>query len=195
VTWQTNIPQATDLISGSQNDLLQNFQAVDAAWNINHDDFNSATQGKHKFVEMPNQAGIPAGAANQMTFYSDATSGQSELYLKRDNAGTPVQMSGPAISNATNGWSFLPGGLLIQWGVVLPIAPATSVADPVTLTYPTAFSAPAYSVTVTGVRDGTSARGIYIKDRTAPNFTATSCIVRVEGAGINALFFMAIGPA
>jgi hypothetical protein len=71
VTWQTNIPQATDLISVSQNDLLQNFQAVDAAWNINHDDFNSATQGKHKFVEMPNQGADPGGAAAEFTLFRE----------------------------------------------------------------------------------------------------------------------------
>lgn len=142
MTYQANIPQPTNLISVSQNDILQNFQAIDAAWNINHEDFNAANQGKHIYVEMPNQGADPAGAATQMTLFSKLTGGNSQLFYKRDAEGTSYQLTGTNPTAAASGSTFLPGGLLLKWGNVVAAASPTSVS------FASAFPTACFSVTV-----------------------------------------------
>lgn len=196
MVYQQNIPGPTDLISDSQGDLQGNFQAIKAAFDINHVTFDASGQGKHKFVEMPNQgiapAGNPSGAANEFTLFSQQTSvgNIQQLWYKRNNEASSYQLTSTNPNPITNGHSFLPGGLLIQWGQVVG---APSLTDPVTITYPTSFSAAPFSLQVTPVRDGTSARGIYIKNLGA-QYTASSAVIRIEGTGINALLWIAIGP-
>src|SRR5438445_164595 len=52
MAYQSNIPQATDQLSVSQGDILNNFAALSTFLNINHVDFASGDQGKHKWVTL-----------------------------------------------------------------------------------------------------------------------------------------------
>jgi len=115
MTFQPTIPKSTDLISVSQGDILNNFTAIGTSFDVNHIDFNAAGAGKHKFVEMPNQAGDPAGAATEGTIYTKVAT-QTELFFRRD-AGTVVQMTnGTPNIVGPNGTTFLPGGVILKWG-------------------------------------------------------------------------------
>ena len=166
MTYQPNIPQPTSLISVSQNDILQNFQAIDAAWNINHEDFNTANQGKHIYVEMPNQGADPAGAATQMTLFSKLVGGNSQLFYKRDAEATAYQLTGTNPTAAGSGSTFLPGGLFLKWGSVVPGSSPTAVVF--SSAFPTAVfsltvsinnNAPGFSATVNSV--GTAGFDLY----------------------------------
>lgn len=200
MTYQPNIPKATELISVSQDDILQNFQAVDAAWNINHDDFNSATQGKHKFVEMPDQgidpAGIPPGAANEFTLFSQqtATNNNQELWYQRNNEATAYQLTS---SNPVKdgfpyyaGYSFLPGGILIQWVRCSDNDTGSrGKNDGAAITFPTAFSSTPYTVQLTAERNGTTTMGLYYTSLTSSGFT-----LKVNSNSNIAITVLAIGP-
>jgi hypothetical protein len=59
MAYQANIPQPGDLLSQSQSDLLNNFMALQTLIDINHVDFASGDQGKHKWVTFPVQGAIP----------------------------------------------------------------------------------------------------------------------------------------
>lgn len=115
MSYQPNIPQATDLISVSQNDILNNFKAIGTAFDVNHVDFNATGAGKHFKVEMPNQTVDPTPPGGQSTIYSKS----GDIWAIR-GAGTPYQLTNavnatPAIfGNA--GSTFLPGGLILKWG-------------------------------------------------------------------------------
>jgi hypothetical protein len=186
MTFQPNIPQPSDLISISQNDILQNFQAINSSWNVNHVDFNSVGAGKHNFVEMPIQGSDPAGAANEFTLFSKTnTGGNNELFYKRDNSGTSYQLSGTDPTRAAKGLSFLPGGLLLQWNL------EGTVSDNQSYTFLTAFSATPYSIVLTPVRDATAERSMYVKNGSV---STSGFQIRTSSGSFNGLYWMAIGP-
>lgn len=122
MTFQSNIPLPGDLISVSQGDLKNNFGALNTAWNANHIDFNTSGGGKHKFAEFPNQGSDPAGAATEITLFSKLASSASQLFYKRDNAGSSFQLTGRDPTGTTNGTTFLPGGYILIWGAEASVA-------------------------------------------------------------------------
>lgn len=198
MTYQTNIPQPTDLISVSQDDILQNFQAIDAAWNINHEDFNAALQGKHKFVEMPNQGADPAGAATEFTIFSKVSAGgQSEIFYKRDAEASSYQLTGinPSVSGspAFAGYTFLPGAILIQW-VRCSVSNTGSRGkqDGASITFPTTFSSTPYTVQLSVERNGTTTASGVVN---ATSITSSGFTLRVGTNDNDAIHVLAIGPA
>jgi hypothetical protein len=125
MAYKPNIPLATDKISQSQSDINANFTAIDTVVGINHSAFGTATEGKHKHVSFPVQAGAPAFLAGEEGLYSilNATTGVNELYVHRQtvDAATDIPLTASALSyNAkaacVNGWTYLPSGLLLKWG-------------------------------------------------------------------------------
>ena len=194
MTFQRNIPQPGDLISVSQDNLLQNFQAINDSYNVNHVLFNLAGDGKHKFVEMPTQTSDPAGAASEITLFSRTQSlpstGIVNLWYKRNAEADAFQLTGTNPETTVDGHTFLPGGLLLQWGQHFPIGGIIDGTASANVSFPISFGT-VNSVTVTPVRDGTSARGFYIKSLAST--TPTGFTLRVEGTGINGAFWMAVG--
>lgn len=196
MTFQPNIPLATDLISSSQDDIKQNFQALNTSWDVNHVGFNSVGAGKHNFVEMPNQTTPgPAGAAGQFVIYSLDDSGQSELWYRRNNEATEYQLTGknPSITTAGNtfGYTFLPGGLLIQWKICSTNdTGAFGKNDGAAITFPIAFSSSPYSIQLTAERNGTTTLGLYFLNPTASGFT-----LKVSTNANISIHVAAIGPA
>lgn len=132
MAYQANIPQPTDLLSQSQSDLLNNFQALQTLIDVNHVDFASGDQGKHKWVTFPVQGAIPpAGsgfAGGELGLYNAVfpLNSQSELYINKTNQVTVTQIpttasvlsvnSAPAAISA--GYSYLPSGIILRWGSV-----------------------------------------------------------------------------
>jgi len=117
MAYQQNIPQPTDKIKDSQNDILNNFQGIKTAWDINHVTFDLGDQGKHKHVTLPEQGAAPATAANEIAMYSKQSTltGASELFIRRESSGNELEATGASLGAI--GWSYLPSGLLIKWGV------------------------------------------------------------------------------
>jgi hypothetical protein len=138
-TYNANIPQPTDQISQSQDQILQNFQSIQALIDINHVDFASGDQGKHKWTTMPTQGAIPpAGSgflAGEIGLYNavNAFNSQNELYVNKTNQATVVQIPATASilsvnsapSSGAAGWTQLPSGIIMRWGTF------TSIAGPV----------------------------------------------------------------
>ncbi len=148
MTYNPAIPQPNDLLSDSQGDILQNFSSANTSFGINHYAFDNATvnNGKHKFVGMPVLAAAPTTAAGEGALYFKTAGAGSALFMVRDNnAGTEVQLTSSSVGNvqaAANGWTWLPGGLLLQWGSFNPNL-STAVA------FPVAFTTVPYSVVLT----------------------------------------------
>ncbi|NJL54201.1 hypothetical protein HC928_02795 [bacterium] len=109
MTYQAQIPQPGSLISVSQNDLLENFQAVGNAFPVNHVDFNVADVGKHKFVQFPNQAAAPVTGVSEVALYSKDVSGNSRVFLRQQNSGSEVQLTNRNPSGTTSGETFFSG--------------------------------------------------------------------------------------
>lgn len=132
MAYNQNIPQPADQLKNSQPQLLANFQEINTALNVNHVGFNLGDEGKHKFLQMPEQIAAPVTNASEIALFSflGANSGVTELNFKR--AGNPLT-SIPFTEGllATPGWTILPCGLVVKWGSsVLPASgvPVTSLA-------------------------------------------------------------------
>lgn len=159
MTYNPSKPAPNDLLSDSQLDIQTNFSVANTSFGKNHFPFDDATvnNGKHKFVQMPNSAALPAGlAALEGTLYTKLNSTVSELYYSPDASTDEYQLtrtiSASFATFATNpGWSFLPGGLLIQFGSVSASSAGTAITFPVT------FTSAVYSLTI-GITNTSGAR-------------------------------------
>lgn len=131
--------------------------------------------GYHAQVRMPAQSGIPVTASGQLALYAQLGEGGTELFMVREgNPATAVQLTVASstftnIVAATNGFTFLPGGLLLQWGM----SNVTTPNNVNTIAFNTAFLEPAYNVSLTIRTSGTSnhASSAYVIGTTATNFT------------------------
>lgn len=118
MAYNANIPQPADKLKDSQPQLLANFQAISTAFGVNHVNFNdpNGDQGKHKFLQMPQQNVDPATGNSEGAFYckQGAYSGEAELVYRREGNGDVIPFSEGRL-NATAGWSLLASGILIKW--------------------------------------------------------------------------------
>ena len=138
MAYNSDIPQASDDPSQSQSLLLANFQELNTNNSVNHVALNDPDQGKHKFLQMPEQSSSPATAANEGALYTVESSltSVSELVFRRESSGTEIEFTSSL--DSTNGWTRLPSGILLKWG--------TSTADGNTATsFPTSATIPVFS--------------------------------------------------
>ncbi len=115
MAYNASIPQAPDDPSNSQGLILDNFTEISTAFNLNHGNFNDPAQGKHLFLQMPEQSSAPATAANEGGVYTKVVSGTTELFFRDESNGTERQIT-KAFTGATTGDITIPGGLIIKWG-------------------------------------------------------------------------------
>lgn len=88
---------------------------------IDHIGFNSNGGGWHNQSTYPNLTVNPTTVAGQLALFSKVGAVTSELFMIRDgNAGTLTSLTSSKIGAPTvaqNGVTWLPGGILMQWGV------------------------------------------------------------------------------
>ncbi len=147
MTFNPNLPNPGDRLSVSQGQLKANNIALDATFSQNHVAFSQAiNNGKHTFIQLPNQPAIPPGLVNgDETFYSKALAGNGELLFTRGSNGIEIQLTGPgnptpaspAVFTAQTGTgtvtgtsrTFLPGGMILFFGKVTNVNVSSSGQD------------------------------------------------------------------
>lgn len=124
MAYNANIPQSTDVPASSESSMLNNFIAINNFVNVNHGPFNSASAGKHTFVELVKQSSAPSFTVSETGIYNAnfVTTAAPETYLYHQSAvggyGTPMSasiLSTDAPVNGMDGWSYLPSGILVRW--------------------------------------------------------------------------------
>ncbi len=132
MAFNANIPQATDLLSTSQGQILGNFTQLNTAWLKNHVDFNAGDAGKHKWVTFPQQGATPpagsAFAGSEVGLYNAISAGPrgtgiNELYANKQSFAGVKQIPATASILSTSspngfsfGWTYLPSGIIMYWG-------------------------------------------------------------------------------
>lgn len=148
MSFTPNIPQTGQTLGQTRAAVNNNFANYFNTIAVNHIAPNNAGAGKHNLSEYVVQAQSPATAASEVATYSRSISGTPELCLQKQNqlaAAADVQMSrlDTGVLAAQNGYSFLPGGVIIQWGQY-----ATG-GDGNAINYPIPFTAAVFSVVLT----------------------------------------------
>lgn len=142
----------------------------------------------------PNSPGVPAGADSFVwsrdtnLYWRPVGLGKSKVQLTNANIGA---------SAATNGYSFLPGGLAIQWGsATTPTSGGT--AGQMEITFPIAFSDPPYTIQCTAQLTAGSALPVICIG--SPAITKTSFTIQVSTPTSSStwrgvtFYWLAIGP-
>jgi hypothetical protein len=196
----TNTPQANNILAVSQVDLNNNFNYIQSSLNKDHQvqfNMNSGTvnlnQGLHRQVSLLGAAANPALLSPGVD--SMIWSNAGILYWKNAAFGTAIQLTNPAIGilKATNGYSWLPGGMLIQWGQSTTTSNAFPAAP--TVAFQTPFSAAPYTVQCSVFNSPDAGKLVQVVAVTAANFQVTT---RDSGGGkVNPVTYswLAIGPA
>lgn len=188
MTYNPNIPAANDLLSVSQGDIQTNFSQANTVVAVDHYEFDNATaanRGKHKSVVLPEDAAV-ATAADEGALYTKDDGTRPALYYRQESNGTEIKFTGIDPLRATNGYTFLQGNLLMQWGKVA--APGNSG----TVNFPTAFSAAPYSIQVSLERDSGN-QSVTVDDAPAPTANAFQYLSSSSGSAF--MYWIAIGPA
>lgn len=179
MTYQSNVPLGTDRLSSSAADLRNNFGALATAIAVNHVALNDAGQGKHAFLQMPEQLTAPTTSADEGGLYTKDVSGATELFYRRESNGDEYQLTGD-FTAAADGEVTLPGGLILKWGV------ETSPSSDQTVTYPSAYTSATYNVQLT-YGSGTSS----LSTLRATSLTASSFVI--NSSGLLTVYWLAIG--
>lgn len=136
-------PQSGNSLGITQPLIKANFSTIDTAFSVNHVPYNDAStfQGKHAFVQFNVLSSAPTPVANDISMYNlnSTLTGLNELFIVKADGTTTTPIT--ASHQATTGWSYLPSGLLIKWG----LTGAISGSNPFAYSYPTSASTPVFS--------------------------------------------------
>lgn len=203
-----NIPQATDKLSVSQGNILNNFTILGAiAGNANPSSDSINASAGFNWILLPSQGAIPpAGSAfpsGVVALYSatDTVTSQNELYINKTNQATVVQIPATAsilsVNSAptvfSNGWSYLPSGILLKWGGNI------TANGLLTVNFPTGANIPAFTTCLTvllTLEDGTAGdanRAIRLQNVNPTNFSVYGSFRTTTGAAASVFTYLAIG--
>lgn len=186
MAFNENIPQGSDNPSTSQGQILNNFQAINTAFNLNHGNFNDADQGKHDLIDLVRQTLPKAANATEGLLFSALVNGASELYYAKDGANgvqfTGLQPSTGGGTGTSYSWDFAIG-LSIRFGSVSHTGTAT------TITFDTAFPNSAYVVLISPQGSAALETASNVQSLTTANFSINTVS---SSAGVS-YFYIALG--
>lgn len=182
-TYNNGVPDGPDNPSDDQPDMKINTQSIESIIAVDHISFNTNGGGIHKQVTLLNQNAPGLGDGNGV-LYANVVNGES-WPIWQNNLGSTTLMSS-ATNNGTNGYTSLPGGMLIQWGLVA--APGISGA----VVFPTPFLAatPPFTIQLTMQRTLAVIGLVGVDNATPPTNSGFNYVASI---GSDILYWMAIG--
>lgn len=161
-TYTPGIPNPGDFPADSQPLLLGNFQYVNSFGSRDHQftQLSSNTNdGTHKQITLSNLGSTPGFSGANSVLYAKLANSVTQLFY--NNSAGDVQLTSTVPVVSSNGSTYLPGGILIQWGST------NGNSSPTIVTYPIAYTT-AYQVVA---NSSDSARAIGISAVGNANFT------------------------
>lgn len=175
----SNIPLSNQSLGQTQPTINNNFTVLNTNMGADHVDFTFAAPpggngGRHNTVTLVQQSGDPAAVASAPILYTKSVTYAgpltlSELFMRRasGDTGNVIQLSTKQPVAASNGSTFLPGGLMLQWGDCGTVLPTGT-----TVTFATAFPNNVLQVVVTVYQNGSNSTRVVTVD--ASTFSATT---------------------
>ena len=206
MAYTSSIPNSGESLGSTRARINANFVEIDTYTKINHVGFNEGDAGKHIYLQLPEGTvsgkGVPATAANEGGLYTEVGTNPAEanLFFRGESNGKEYQLTrSDQTNNATfgnyteysvgppslnGGWTFLPGGLILQYGLV-PNGQTSA-----TVTFPIAFPTSVITVVFGLIRNNNTAHSVAIQSATLPTVTGFSYY---SSSTNNAFYWHAIG--
>jgi hypothetical protein len=190
-TYNPLIPTGfVDLDQDYQN-IQDNFNQANVVMGVNHYPFDNTTgnKGKHFQVSMPIQAAAPVPGSAEVILYSKAGyGGSSELFMVRDTDPlTEVNLTTAKIAAplaAQNGVSWLPGGILFEWGYDTVTAGSTNI-----IALPVSFPNNLFNIQLTINANTNDLRDVYVITLPAAGVFANFTVRGAAQIGTPAILF------
>lgn len=123
MSFNPNIPIVTDPILQSQRQIRANFQAMAAAWSVNHTQLtaNMDLQGMHNNFSLRPQMSDAATGATEVALYNKIVSSIPQLFFRPNNSQTPIQMSyqNVKVDASDTQFTFMAGPFIIYAGKII----------------------------------------------------------------------------
>ena len=184
-TYTAATPTGTNQPAQDRPLMTDNFQYLGVFGPVDHQFPTStatANVGTHKQVTLSNLGSTPGFANANCVLFAKSVSGQSQLFF--DNNGTPTQLTSSSVLNAASGYTYLAGGLLLQWGFQV-------ANDGGSIGFPIMFTGSVWSVMVNA--NNTGAVIVNAISANASGFTLSA----INGSGGSltnvSTYFLAIG--
>jgi hypothetical protein len=146
-----NIPFPTNSPSADQPNMLINTNSIDSLLAVDHVSFNLANGGYHNDIHFNTQLTDPAAVPTIGQLYTKSITFNAitdAALFYENGAGVVTQLTSPSGSSAlANGYTFLPGGILMQWGSSALNAGVAPVTVTTTINFPVAFPTAVFMVT------------------------------------------------
>jgi hypothetical protein len=138
MTFSPNIPQTGQSLGQTRDPIRNNFTNYSNTISQDHVGPNGGpgptVAGKHNKSTYVVQSADPVTIADEIASYSKSIAGVAQLFLEPASAGTPIQMSrlDTGVGVGSSGFSFLPGGVIIQWKAINNVSNGTPITFPIT---------------------------------------------------------------
>lgn len=120
--YTTDIPNAPHDPSADQPIMEVNTNSINGILDVDHYGFNDNHGGIHRKSTYPAQGSNPSTDSGEIAVFGKTGPSGTELFMIRDNvAGTLTNLTTSKVAApvvTANGYSWLPGGILVQWGIV-----------------------------------------------------------------------------
>lgn len=180
-TYTPGYPPDGSTLGETKSTIRDNLDGTFETVSVDHQDQNETGTGTHTKVSLLNTTGsitptLPPNiqGAGWETLYSQpaGTPAAGEIFFSRGGAAG-IRLTGPGTPSAvTNGYTFLPGGLVLQWGI------SAATTAPSAVLFPIAFQNSCFSVVTNYI---TSAATIPLVAASA--FTTTQFTIKVTANG------------
>ena len=193
-TYNNNVPDAPNDPADDQPLMRVNTNSIASFLAVDHFGFNNNDGGTHEQCTFPARASGPTTTSTQGAVYTKDVSGEIHLFYRRESDGAEIQLTTSQTPlQAQNGYSFLPGDILLQWGVATAIWSGAN-----NVIFPTAFSAPAYNVQFQPQRNASKDNRNFAVVGTISATLFTPRLITQNNNNLNesrTIYWQAIGPA
>ncbi len=194
LNFNTGVPAAANNPSTDQNPMQVNNASNAAIWNVDHFGFGNNLGGWHNVIHIPQITGNtdPAATtvpANAGQVYTRTIGGDLQLFYE-SSGGIISQLTTPGVTPSANlpGYSYLPGGVIFQWGNGI----STGASPNVSVTFPLTFPSAIFNIQMLPLEASNSRRLWHLNSNTTAGFTAY--LQDTNGASVvNAFYWMALG--
>lgn len=159
INYVEGVPAANNNPSDDQSDMLINTNSNFAIWNVDHSGFITTNSGYHTVVHSIDNVTDPTPVAGTGEYYAKTVGSDVEAFYQSAN-GVITQLTGATAPAPTpNGYVYLPGGLLMQWGFV------SSFGSSGTTNFNIAYPNAVFSIVLTSSTTANTnhANGMYVR--------------------------------